>query len=74
VPTNDNSTRFPLPLLPRRLHAGYTGDPPLYQRNYRDAINNAIPAEWDRGRWYVRDQNLPAIAAAYGLTPKAKVA
>jgi hypothetical protein len=73
--TNDNNTRIPLSLLPRRLREDYAGDPPLtHQQLYKGVLDGRYPAERLNGRWFIRDRSLRLIAEAYGLTPKVKVA
>jgi hypothetical protein len=63
-------SEIPLPLLIGRLREDYTGDLPKYRRTHIDAMEGLFPAERRNGRWYAADQNLPAIAKAYGLTPR----
>lgn len=68
----NTEARIPLSLLPREL-AKRTGQPPLsYRRLYSAAVDGALPAErGSNGRWTVAQGDLDAIAAAFGLVPKA---
>lgn len=57
----------PLTLLPRRL-ADETGRPaPSYRQCYNAVLNGAVPAVRVNGRWFVRDEDVAAAAAALGL-------
>jgi hypothetical protein len=63
---------FGLNLLPTRLRAGYDGNnPPTYNRVYKAAVNGDIPASYTNGFWIIEEADEPAIAAKFGLTPKA---
>ncbi len=57
--------------LPRKL-LDYTSDPIPTQRRLReDAVNGKFPAHQVNGIWHYDTADLPVIAAAYGLKPKA---
>jgi hypothetical protein len=45
-----------------------------YLHLLRLAQSGAIPAEFINGRWRIREEHLPAVAAALGMRPKASVA
>ena len=55
--------------VPRRLRATYGSSPP-YFAIHRAVINGQIEATRLRSRWYVAEGDLPAIAAALGLSEK----
>lgn len=64
----------PLSLLRRELAraAGVSIEcVPDYRRLYLETLNGRIPAEQQRGRWYVRKDDLPAIASALGVSAAA---
>jgi hypothetical protein len=54
-----------------------THEPPAQPFNYlhvlRLAQSGEIPAEFIRGRWRIREDNLPAVAVALGMRPKSPV-
>ena len=64
--------RISLSLVPQKL-AKRTGQTGLsYRRLYNGVLDGTVPAERGaNGRWYVAEEDLDAIAAAFGLTPKA---
>jgi hypothetical protein len=57
----------PLPKLPRVL-AEHTGKPtPSYRRLCQLTLDGRLPAEHDNGRWFVRNTEVPPIAATLGV-------
>ena len=61
----------PLPRLPAKLRE-MTGKPgPGYRKCYTMALDGLLPTETMNGRLYVRDADLPAIAALFGLAAPA---
>ena len=56
---------IPLSSVPRAIQA-LTGEPgPPYRHAYFAALDGRIPAEQVRGRWFVRQADLPAVAHAW---------
>lgn len=53
--------------VPRRIAAltGLTAPSP--RKIYDLALRGAFPAEFVNGRWFVPEQDIPAVAAALGL-------
>lgn len=71
----NSKTRIGLSRVPRRI-AARTGQPaPAYRRLWLAAVDGRIPAEvGENGRWTVAEADLDAIAAAFGLAPRASAA
>lgn len=67
---------IPLTHLGRALVAGgFAAQSPGYDRLYRGALNGTFPAEQVvSNRWSVRRDDLPKVAAAFGLAPAAELA
>ncbi len=59
-----------LAALPRELSGLIEGHPPSYRRVYNMVLDARIPATLVNGRWTVRRDDLPAIAATLGLQMK----
>ena len=63
--------RIPLPLILREI-ANATGEPaPEYHRVYKEVLTGNVPAEHQRGRWFIRRQDIPQAVAALGMTLRA---
>ncbi|MBO1081853.1 hypothetical protein [Roseomonas haemaphysalidis] len=60
--------RIPLSQLPRELAAIASGQTVDYRAAYRQVLNGNLPADNIRSRWYIQRADLPAIAAAFGMT------
>jgi hypothetical protein len=60
--------QVPLSQLPRRL-AALPGvrQPPKYRRCYNLVVDGVVGAEYRRGRWFIDEDLLPAIALMLGL-------
>lgn len=69
-----NPSRIKLPLVSRKI-SDRTGLPgPSYRQLYTAVLNGTVPAELGpNGRWTVAEDDLDAIAAAFGLAPKTAV-
>jgi hypothetical protein len=50
------------------LAAIAAGQPVEYRTVYKQVLNGNLPADNIRNRWYVLKSDLPAIAAAFGMT------
>ncbi|RKK03313.1 hypothetical protein EBE87_25935 [Pseudoroseomonas wenyumeiae] len=59
---------LPLSRVPRELAAIASGGPVEYHHVYKQVLNGNLPADNIRNRWYVLKSDLPAIAAAFGMT------
>lgn len=59
-----------LATLARVLRAQYDGRSPAYPKLYIDVISGRLPATRRDGRWYWQEEDLPQIAAYYGLHEK----
>jgi hypothetical protein len=58
---------IPLSLLPRAI-AEFTGGPaPTYLMAYHGAVAGRFPAQWRKGRWRIRLEDLPLAADALGV-------
>ena len=57
-----NDELIPLVKLPHELRALTGDDPPPYRKLYHEIVSDRLPAEQVRGRWYVRREDLEAIA------------
>jgi hypothetical protein len=56
--------RIPLPHVSRAIAARTGQIGPLPRKIYELALMGAFPAENIRGRWYVREADLPLVIAA----------
>jgi len=65
--------RIGLPQLPRAL-AAVPGirRTPSYRELYHAVINGDIPGNYEGGRWYIEEADIPAIALQLGLMPQPK--
>lgn len=69
----DAHTLHPIAILPVTLKSkGFQprkdGSMPTYRQTYTAATSGKFPTTYTRGRWMWREQDLPAIAAALGLS------
>lgn len=69
--TDASPARIPLVHIPRRLAAVYDGPVPTRWRIYDMVTRAAIPAEHVGSRWFIAEDDLPAVAHAVGMTPRA---
>ena len=60
-------TDIPLPNLAAALRAQHGTLAPRYVELYRACLDGQIPAHQDRGRWYVKRDDLPRIAEILAL-------
>ena len=59
-----------LPDLPRELLAYTGGRTVSYRRLYTRVLNGSLPASRSQGgRWIIDRDDIPRIAAAFGLKP-----
>jgi hypothetical protein len=64
--------RIPLTRVPREIARLTGGRAPTYRQTYNAVLNGTIPVvQRENGRYDVAESDLPAIAAAHGLVPKA---
>lgn len=67
--------RIPLPVLPTLLSRQSDRPGPSYRSVYLAVVDGRIPAERAaNGRWTVSQDDLPAIAAAFGLPTTVAIA
>ena len=62
---------YPLTMIPSLLSA-FDGPRPRYPAVYRAVVDAEIPATNIRGRWFIATTDLPAVAAHFGMSPKAR--
>jgi len=62
---------IPLPRLPSALRELTNSEPPDYSRLWRMAVAGKFPTSMIGHRYHVYRADLPAIAAALGMTPTA---
>ena len=61
-------TVTPLPRLAAKLRELTGQQGPGYRKLYLLALDGTLPTETRNGRLFVRDADLPAVAASLGLT------
>jgi hypothetical protein len=68
------ANRIPLPRISPRLAAQFEPNVP-YQRIYKATLNGELPLiqQGDNGRYFALESDLPGIAAALGLRPRAAI-
>lgn len=65
--------KIPLAVLRKRLTDEFDGRVFSYPRFWQEAASGMLPgAALEYGRWMVNEASIPAIAAYFKLTPKAK--
>lgn len=69
VDLRQNVAPLRLTSLPQALLGHYGGYVPPYREIYTDAVNGKLPVTQKRGRWYWQMDDMPKIAAVYGLIP-----
>jgi hypothetical protein len=65
-----NGNRIPLSNVPRAIRkiVGEAASVPSYRQIYSSIVNGAFPAEFENGRWYLKD--LKPVVKYFGLTEK----
>ncbi len=58
----------PLPRLAAKLRDLTGAPPPSYRMLYMAVVDGRLPSVQQNGRYFVQDSDLPAVAAALGLT------
>lgn len=60
-------------LLRALADAGFQTEALTYRKLWEGAVEGRYPAHQETGRWHFRPENVPAIAAVYGLQRKPRV-
>ena len=59
--------KIALPRIPRELAVNYPDSHATYRACYHAAVEGRFPTDIVNGRYYIKEDDLPRVAAALGL-------